>query len=164
MQGESRGASSGAVGRRPSPHGAMARPDGSAHVRRTFTPRRHARLTRWHASGSHTGQPDLAWGRRRRVVRNLGRPELLGRSRRRKALSSCPSRDWFEDCVSAPRPKEARMVTRVTTAGLATTILMVQLAEAGGPPGVVPAPPTLVLLTAAAGIVAVGSWWRSRRK
>ena len=56
------------------------------------------------------------------------------------------------------------MLTRGTIAALAATILAVQLAEAGGPPFVVPAPPTLVLLTAAAGIVAVGSWWRSRRK
>ena len=39
------------------------------------------------------------------------------------------------------------------------------VADAGfDPPPAVPAPAALILLTAGAGAVAIGSWWRGRRK
>jgi hypothetical protein len=37
-------------------------------------------------------------------------------------------------------------------------------ASADPPPGVVPAPAALVLLTVGAGVVAIGTWWRGRGK
>jgi len=59
---------------------------------------------------------------------------------------------------------------KFSTLALATLVglhvsLAVQVAHAGiGGPTPVPEPGTLTLLGAAAGVVAVRAWWRSRRK
>ena len=54
------------------------------------------------------------------------------------------------------------MLKLVTTAVLASAVLTVGVAEAGA--FTIPAPPAVGLLTAGAAVVAIGAWWRSRRK
>ena len=55
------------------------------------------------------------------------------------------------------------MLKLVPTVVLAGVAFVVQIAEgAGAAP--VPAPPALGLLTAGAAVIAVGVWWRRRRK
>ena len=54
------------------------------------------------------------------------------------------------------------MLKLVTTGVLASALLAVGVAEAGL--AAVPAPPAIGLLAVGAAVVAVGTWWRSRRK
>ena len=54
------------------------------------------------------------------------------------------------------------MLKLVSTVAFASVVLAVQIAEAGAV--TVPAPPAVGLLTAGAAVIALGSWWRSRRK
>ena len=54
------------------------------------------------------------------------------------------------------------MLKLVTTAVLASAVLAVGVAEAGSV--TVPAPPAAGLLAAGAAVIAIGAWWRSRKK